>query len=58
MKNYIYLLRILWPDENGAVATEYAILISCIAAAIAAGVTLFGAVVQNLYQKALDSFPS
>lgn len=45
-------------EEDGAVASEYAILISGIAVAIVAAVSLFGGAVLQLYEEAVRKFPS
>jgi pilus assembly protein Flp/PilA len=39
----------LWRDEQGATATEYAMLIIFIALAIAGGATLLGNNINNLF---------
>ena len=39
----------LWRDEQGATATEYAMLIIFIALAIAGGATLLGSNINNLF---------
>ena len=49
-----------WPSagstdtECGATATEYAILVGCLALAIVAGVTLFGAWLDGYYADMAD----
>jgi len=57
MKKKQFLFLRIWTDDNGAVAAEYAILICCIAAVIATGVTLLGGATKSLYQQAIDNFP-
>lgn len=48
----------LLQEENGSVASEYAILVSLIAAGIAATVGLFGVEVQRLYDESVKKlFP-
>jgi Flp pilus assembly pilin Flp len=44
-------------DEGGAVAAEYALLISCIALVIFAAVVAFGGGVHGLFQQACASAP-
>jgi Flp pilus assembly pilin Flp len=44
-------------DEAGAPAVEYAILLACIATAIAASVTTFGGAVKGLFDNAVAKFP-
>jgi Flp pilus assembly pilin Flp len=46
-----------WINEDGAVASEYVVLISLVAVVAIAGVTLLGEQVQRLYQTAAHSFP-
>lgn len=57
MKINQFFPLMLWTDDKGAVAVEYAILISCIAAVIATSVSLLGGAAQSLYQQAVDNFP-
>lgn len=45
-------LKEFYLTDNGGTAVEYALLISCIAAVIVAGVTALGMVVQGMYQDA------
>jgi Flp pilus assembly pilin Flp len=42
-------------DENGAVATEYVLLLIFIAVVIAGAVTIFGVSLANKYQDACDT---
>lgn len=58
MKNSHKLCHKLRVEEDGAVASEYAILISGIAVAIFAAVTLFGGAVLQLYEEAAAKFPA
>jgi len=58
MKNLRELCCRLEIEEGGAVAAEYALLISGIAVAIFAAVTLFGGAVLQLYEEAVKKFPS
>ena len=44
-------------DEQGAVATEYALMAGLIAVVIVGGVTLFGGSVQALFQLVVDNWP-
>jgi Flp pilus assembly pilin Flp len=57
MKILLLFIQVLWIDEKGAVASEYALLISGIAVAVTIGISLFGSAVQTLYQNAVDRFP-
>ena len=44
-------------DEAGAPAVEYAVLMACIAVAIAASVSIFGAAVKGLFDNAALKVP-
>jgi Flp pilus assembly pilin Flp len=43
--------------EDGAIASEYVVLISLIGVVALTGVTILGEVVQKLFQDAADLFP-
>jgi Flp pilus assembly pilin Flp len=43
--------------EVGAVATEYGLILTLVVLAIILGVTLFGASLLGLFQRAPDAFP-
>ncbi len=58
MKNLQELCRSFQVEEEGAVASEYAILISGIAVAIFAAVTILGGAVLQLYEEAARKFPA
>jgi Flp pilus assembly pilin Flp len=51
------VIRRFYEDASGASATEYAILVSCIAVVIAAAVVILGQDVRGLYTKANANFP-
>jgi Flp pilus assembly pilin Flp len=44
-------------DEAGAPAVEYAVLMACIALAIAASLSIFGAAVKGLFDGAAAKWP-
>ena len=46
-----------WADTQGAVATEYALMVGLITLAIFAAVTLFGTTLGSLYANAVDKLP-
>jgi pilus assembly protein Flp/PilA len=56
MESLILYLRELLLDETGAVASEYALLISCIAAAVAGAITIMGGALKGLYENAANKF--
>lgn len=43
------LVRRLWADEDGASATEYAILVALVGAAVVVAVGLFGAGLSTIF---------
>jgi Flp pilus assembly pilin Flp len=57
MKTMMFFLQKVWLDEDGAVATEYAILISGIAMAMVTAATLLGGTLQKLFEDAAAIFP-
>jgi Flp pilus assembly pilin Flp len=57
MKALIIMLQRLWMYEDGAIASEYVVLISLIGVVALTGVTILGEVVQKLFQDAADLFP-
>lgn len=56
MQTIMNLLYRGWLDEDGAAASEYAILLSLIALVIISA-SIFGGSVQKLYEDAVAAFP-
>lgn len=58
MKTYNYFFQEFFSNDTGAVAAEYALLISSIAVVIAGSVGVFGASLLKLYEEAVSTiFP-
>jgi len=49
-------MKKFWSDEGGAVATEYAIIVTVIALVIVVGAGLFGDALNSWFKKAAESF--
>ena len=56
MKTMRFFLQKIWINEDGAAASEHAILLSLIVLVVIAA-SYFGAGVQKLYEEAAAKFP-